>query len=81
MQEQLLLYKILPIFQGHRSCSLNLPDPHQAYIPSPYKGNDHLGMHKTTVKYNRLESLHAAFLSTAIFFLKEEVTGKRSLYL
>uniref|UniRef100_A0A663MD03 Uncharacterized protein n=1 Tax=Athene cunicularia TaxID=194338 RepID=A0A663MD03_ATHCN len=50
MQVQLQQYKILPISLEHRSCSLNSPGPHQACIPSPCKGNGHLGMHKITVK-------------------------------
>uniref|UniRef100_A0A8C8SFX8 Uncharacterized protein n=1 Tax=Pelusios castaneus TaxID=367368 RepID=A0A8C8SFX8_9SAUR len=50
MQEQLLQYKILPIFQEHHNCSLNSQGLHQAYIPSPCKGIGHLGMHKITIK-------------------------------
>uniref|UniRef100_A0A8B9Z0A1 Uncharacterized protein n=5 Tax=Telluraves TaxID=3073808 RepID=A0A8B9Z0A1_9AVES len=48
MQVQLQQYKILPISPEHRSCSLNSQGPHQACIPSPCKGNGHLGMHKIT---------------------------------
>uniref|UniRef100_H2NW05 Uncharacterized protein n=1 Tax=Pongo abelii TaxID=9601 RepID=H2NW05_PONAB len=46
MQELLLQYRIVPIFQEHHSCSLSLQDLHQACIPSPCRDNDHLGMHK-----------------------------------
>uniref|UniRef100_A0A672UAU1 Uncharacterized protein n=1 Tax=Strigops habroptila TaxID=2489341 RepID=A0A672UAU1_STRHB len=49
-QVQLQQYKILPISLEHRSCSLNSQGPHQACIPSPCKGNGHLGMHKITQK-------------------------------
>uniref|UniRef100_H1A312 Uncharacterized protein n=1 Tax=Taeniopygia guttata TaxID=59729 RepID=H1A312_TAEGU len=49
MQVQLQQYKILPTSLEHRSYSLNSQGPHQACIPSPCKGNGHLGMH--TPKY------------------------------
>uniref|UniRef100_A0A2K5HSX7 Uncharacterized protein n=1 Tax=Colobus angolensis palliatus TaxID=336983 RepID=A0A2K5HSX7_COLAP len=44
MQELLLQYRIVPIFQAHHSCSLSLQDLHQACIPSPCRDNDHLGI-------------------------------------
>uniref|UniRef100_A0A2I3HPG2 Uncharacterized protein n=1 Tax=Nomascus leucogenys TaxID=61853 RepID=A0A2I3HPG2_NOMLE len=46
MQELLLQYRIVPIFQAHHSCSLSLQDLHQACIPSPCRDNDHLGISK-----------------------------------
>uniref|UniRef100_A0A8C7EGI7 Uncharacterized protein n=1 Tax=Nothoprocta perdicaria TaxID=30464 RepID=A0A8C7EGI7_NOTPE len=55
MQEQLQQYKILPISQEHHSCSLSSQGPRQACIPSPCKGNGHLGMHKITVETNEQE--------------------------
>uniref|UniRef100_A0A8B9S487 Uncharacterized protein n=2 Tax=Palaeognathae TaxID=8783 RepID=A0A8B9S487_APTOW len=58
MQEQLQQYKILPISQEHHSCSLNSQGPHQACIPSPCKGNGHLGMHKITVETNKQRTSH-----------------------
>uniref|UniRef100_A0A6I8NLE9 Uncharacterized protein n=1 Tax=Ornithorhynchus anatinus TaxID=9258 RepID=A0A6I8NLE9_ORNAN len=48
MPERLQQCKSGPTFQGHRSCSSNSQDLHQAYIPLPCRGNDHLGMHKIT---------------------------------
>uniref|UniRef100_A0A8D2HFE4 Uncharacterized protein n=1 Tax=Urocitellus parryii TaxID=9999 RepID=A0A8D2HFE4_UROPR len=50
MQEPLLQYRIVPTFQAHHSCSLSLQDLHQAYIPSPCRDIDHLGMHKKAIK-------------------------------
>uniref|UniRef100_A0A8D2LB29 Uncharacterized protein n=1 Tax=Varanus komodoensis TaxID=61221 RepID=A0A8D2LB29_VARKO len=57
MQEQLLLYKILPISQEHHSCSLNSQGLHQACIPLPYKDNGHLGKHKITMEEGILKLL------------------------
>uniref|UniRef100_A0A8C4VQS4 Uncharacterized protein n=1 Tax=Gopherus evgoodei TaxID=1825980 RepID=A0A8C4VQS4_9SAUR len=37
-------------------CSLNSQGPHQAYIPSPCKGNGHLGMHKITIKQTKISN-------------------------
>uniref|UniRef100_A0A8C9N7D2 Uncharacterized protein n=1 Tax=Serinus canaria TaxID=9135 RepID=A0A8C9N7D2_SERCA len=55
MQVQLQQYKILPISLEHRSYSLNSQGPHQACIPSPCKGNGHLGMRKITAKKDYLQ--------------------------
>uniref|UniRef100_A0A8C0ZVQ1 Uncharacterized protein n=1 Tax=Castor canadensis TaxID=51338 RepID=A0A8C0ZVQ1_CASCN len=53
MQELLLQYRIVPIFQAHHSCSLSLQGLHQACIPSPYRDIDHLGMHKKAIQIQK----------------------------
>uniref|UniRef100_A0A5F9DBS1 Uncharacterized protein n=1 Tax=Oryctolagus cuniculus TaxID=9986 RepID=A0A5F9DBS1_RABIT len=58
MQELLLQYRSVPIFQAHHSCSLSLQDLHQACIPSPCTDNDRLGMHKKAVQIQQTKQIH-----------------------
>uniref|UniRef100_A0A8D2PYC7 Uncharacterized protein n=1 Tax=Zosterops lateralis melanops TaxID=1220523 RepID=A0A8D2PYC7_ZOSLA len=69
MQVQLQQYKILPISLEHHSYSLNSQGPHQACIPSPCKGNGHLGMRKITAKKQKQKISHLMSQLSLIFCL------------
>uniref|UniRef100_A0A8C9INH3 Uncharacterized protein n=1 Tax=Piliocolobus tephrosceles TaxID=591936 RepID=A0A8C9INH3_9PRIM len=70
MQELLLQYRIVPIFQAHHSCSLSLQDLHQACIPSPCRDNDHLGMHKKATQTKKTHKTYSLMLNKIVSLKK-----------